>query len=405
MSKEPLWRNPNYQLLWMGQLISATGSQVSQLAFPLLILVLTHSPTDAGLIGALRVLPYLLFSLPAGVLVDRWDRKQLMLWCDVGRALCLASIPFAFIYGQPGLLQLYLVALIEGSLFVIFNLAEVASLSEIVPYPQLPDATAFNEVSTAMTTLIGPALGGALFSLQQMVPFMVDAISYAISVFTLAFLKRHFRQPREQSTRTLRKDLLEGLQWLWGHPQIRFLALIAGISNLLSANYLLILVVLAQHMHATTFEIGLIFTIGGIGGVLGGLLVPFLQKRLSFQSLLIGCFWLWALITACYLLAPNPFVLGLLSFVLFLSWPLANSIQMSYRLSIIPDALQGRVNSVFRLFAYSGQPVGLAITGWLIERVAVAPTVLLTAGGLALVALVTTCNRSFWRGLTRKSCP
>src|ERR1051326_9276537 len=113
-----LWQNRNYLLLWSGQLVSATGTQVAQLAFPLLVLLLTHSATQAGLVGALRTLPYLVFSLPAGALLDRWDRKQVMILCDAGRALCLASIPCAFALGWLSLPQIYTVSLLEGTLFV-----------------------------------------------------------------------------------------------------------------------------------------------------------------------------------------------------------------------------------------------------------------------------------------------
>src|SRR5260370_30873276 len=95
-----LWRNRNYLLLWSGQVVSATGTQVSQLAFPLLVLLLTHSAAQAGLVGALRTLPYLVFSLPAGALLDRSARKRVLIICDAGRALCLGSIPCAFALGQ-----------------------------------------------------------------------------------------------------------------------------------------------------------------------------------------------------------------------------------------------------------------------------------------------------------------
>src|SRR5450432_2324152 len=113
-----LWRNRDYMLLWTGQLVSSVGSQVSQLAFPLLILALTHSPAQAGLAGALRALPYLIFSLPAGALIDRWDRKRVMILSDIVRGLALGSIPLAFALGNLTILQLYIVSTIEGTFFV-----------------------------------------------------------------------------------------------------------------------------------------------------------------------------------------------------------------------------------------------------------------------------------------------
>jgi MFS family permease len=147
----PLWRNREYLLLWGGQMVSSVGSQVSLLAFPLLLLALTHSPAQAGLIGALRGLPYLLLGLPAGALVDRWDRKRVMIICDSGRALALGSIPLALALGHLTVLHLYLVSLIEGTLFIFFNLSETACLPRVVSEEQLPAAVAQDQ-ATYMTS-------------------------------------------------------------------------------------------------------------------------------------------------------------------------------------------------------------------------------------------------------------
>jgi len=101
-----LWRNRDYMLLWSGQMVSSIGTEVSTLAFPLLILALTGSPATAGFAGALRALPYLVFSLPAGALIDRWDRKRVMILCDSGRALSMISIPIALAFGHLSILQI-----------------------------------------------------------------------------------------------------------------------------------------------------------------------------------------------------------------------------------------------------------------------------------------------------------
>src|SRR5713101_9557655 len=138
----PLWRNRDFLLLLGGQAVSSAGSQVSLLAFPLLILAVTRSPVQAGLITGLRGLPFALFCLPAGALIDRWDRKRVMILCAIGRALALGSIPLALALNALTLWQIYLASLIEGSLFVFFNIAEVASLPRVVATAQLPEATA-----------------------------------------------------------------------------------------------------------------------------------------------------------------------------------------------------------------------------------------------------------------------
>src|SRR5690349_2275205 len=182
----PLWRNHDYMFLWGGQVISTLGSAISGVVFPLLILALTGSPAAAGIANALAMIPYVLFSLPAGALIDRWDRKRVMILCDAGRALSLASVPLAMAFGVLTVWQLYANAFIEGSLFVLFNIAEVACLPRVVSKAQLPAAAAQNEAGFGVAGLIGPSLGGALYqAVGQMVPFVLDAVSYGVSVFSL----------------------------------------------------------------------------------------------------------------------------------------------------------------------------------------------------------------------------
>src|SRR5579859_5674471 len=178
----PLWLNRDYMLLWSGQLISSIGTQVSQLAFPLLILAITGSPAQAGIVGALRGLPFVVLCLPAGALVDRWDRKKVMLFCDSGRAIALASIPVALWLGRLSFWQLSLVALVEGTLMTFFSIAEMACLPHVVRKEQLPAATAQNQAIESTSWTLGPFLGGFLYGLGRLVPFLVDAISYVCSV-------------------------------------------------------------------------------------------------------------------------------------------------------------------------------------------------------------------------------
>src|SRR5215467_12536324 len=141
-----LWRNRDYLLLWSGQALSDIGGAVSELAFPLLVLAVTHSPAEAGFVAALRALPAMLFSLLAGVLVDRWDRKRVMLVCDTGRALSLASIPLAYALGHLTIWQLSLNAFLEGTLLIGFALAKTAAVSQVVAQSQLTTAVAQDEL-------------------------------------------------------------------------------------------------------------------------------------------------------------------------------------------------------------------------------------------------------------------
>lgn len=388
-----LWRNLDYMLLWSGQTISTIGTEVSTLAFPLLILALTGSPAQAGFAGALRAFPYLVFSLPAGALIDRWDRKRVMILCDSGRALSMASIPVALALGHVTILQLYLVSLTEGTLFVFFNLAEVACLPRVVEKEQLPAASAQHEVTFGITSLVGPSLGGALYSVARMLPFLADAISYGASVGSLFLIKTKFQQERVNAARNLWVEIREGLVWLWRQPLIRFMAILTGGFNLILSGFALVIIVLAQHQHASSFTIGLIFAAGGIGALVGAFCAPFLQKRLTFAQAIIGTTCLMVVAILLYAIAPNALALGIISALNYALGPIYNVVQFSYRLALIPDALQGRVNSVFRLIAFGGQPLGLALTGLLIQTVGVISTILVCTAGMAVFAVATIANR------------
>jgi MFS family permease len=388
----PLWRNRDYLLLWGGQTVSSVGTQASTLAFPLLILLLTHSPAQAGIAGGLRTLPYVVFSLPVGALIDRWDRKRVMILCDAGRVLALGSIPVAAALGSLTVAQLYLVALVEGSLYVFFNLAEVACLPRVVPAEQLPAATAANMATEATAAVAGPSLSGVLYSLSAMLPFVADAASYSVSVFSLFFIKTRFQGERIVGERRLGAEIREGLAWLWRQPLIRYIAFLTGGWNFASAGLPLLVIVLAQRLGATPALIGVIFAIEGVGGIVGSLIGPAIQKRFRFGAVIVATVWIEALVMPLYAVVPNPLLIGLISAVGFTVGPIYNVVQFSYRLSLIPDELQGRVNSVFRLLAFGFQPLGAALTGVLLQVIQPVPTVLFISGVMLALAVITKLN-------------
>jgi len=375
-----VWRNGDFLRLWVGQAVSAIGSQVSGLALPLLVLALTHSPAKAGGMAALRGLPYLLLCLPAGALVDRWDPRRVMLACDAGRALALASVPLALVFGHLNLTQLCIVTVIEGTLFVFFNQAESNCLVRVVPKEQLGSAVAQNEAVYGISGLLGPSLGGLLYGLGRGVPFLTDAISYAVSVIALLSLKTDVKpMPRDpDDTPHLGREIVEGLRWLYAHHVIRFVAVLTGVLMCTCAGWVLILIVLAQKLGATPFTTGLLIGAGGVGSVAGSLLAVPLQKRFKFGPLMIGSAWVWAITWLFYAFAPNLIALGIVNALSFIVVPIFLGTQYAYRLGQIPDHLQGRVNSVFRLIAFGSGPLGLAVTGVLLQRLGPLWTILIT---------------------------
>ncbi|MDQ6662309.1 MAG: MFS transporter [Chloroflexota bacterium] len=365
---------------------------MSQLAFPLLVLALSGSPAQAGFVGALRLLPFLLLSLPAGALVDRWNRKRVMILCDLGRVLIFASIPLAFIIGHLTVIHLYFAALLEGTFFTFFNLAETASLSNVVATEQLAAAAAQNEATYNFTSLVSPLLGGLLYALSRTLPFLADAISYTFSIGSLFFIHTSFQSARHTTPLRLRTEIREGLLWLWHQPLIRYLSLLTGGINLVFPSSELLVIVLAQRQHTSAAWIGVIFAIGGIGSIIGALLSALVQKKVQFGATIIGVCWLMVAVWPLYIIARNSISLALVFTGMALLGPIYNVSQFSYRTAQTPDELQGRVNSVFRLVAFSLPPMGLALTGILLQQFAFMLTVVAFWLFLLGLALATTLN-------------
>ena len=389
----PLHRNRDFLLLRGGQAVSVLGSRVSNIAFPLLVLTLTGSPAQAGLIGFLNTLPQLLFNLPAGVYVDRWDRRRVMVLCDMGRALALGSIPVALAFHALALPQLAVVAFLEGSLAIFFNLAEGAAIPNVVAREQLTDAYAQNEVVSRGSVMVGQPLGGLLYTFGQAFPFLADAVSYLVSIVSLLFIRTRFQQARApKANRSLRRDLLEGMRWLWGQPFLRVSAfLVAGTNLLFAANYLVV-IVLAQQKHASAATIGLIFGVGGLGGLIGSALAGWLGKRLPLGGVVLGVNWLWAVLMPLIALAPNAATIGAIYAGMVFAGPFWNVTLGAYTRSLVPDELQARVDSVETLIAWGAIPLGSALSGVLLQSTTPVTAVLILSVVMLLIAIAGTLS-------------
>lgn len=389
-----LWRNRSYMLLWGGQVVSTLGSVSAGVVYPLLVLSLTGSPAMAGLVGAARALPYLVFSLPVGALIDRWNRKRVMVVSDIGRCIAVASLPVAIVAGVLTVTQVALVALVEGTLFVFFNIAEVAALPRVVPRSQLPAATAQNQAAFGVAEIAGPSFGTFVWNaFGQAAPFIADAVSYAVSAVSLSLITTPFNAERSAVRRHLGDEVMEGLRWLMGQPLIRYIALLTGGLNFVNASGQLLVIVLATRMGADVGDIGLIFSIGGVGGVAGSLIGGRLQRRFRFGQIIVAAVWIEALLFPLYAVVPAVWMLGATTALLSATGPIYNVVQFSYRVALIPDALQGRVNSTFRLLAFGLTPVGAALGGVLIERIGAVRTVAVFGACFLALAVATSLNR------------
>ncbi len=390
--KDSLWRNRDFLLLMSGQTISTFGSSISGIAAPLLILALTHSPAQAGIAGALEALPFILFSLPAGALVDRWNRKRMMIICDIGRALNLVTLLLALFSGHLTIVQIYINSFLEGSLFVFFSSAQTAALSRVVEKRKLSNVYAIDETLANSAMLIGPSVGSLLYSINNALPFVADVISYIISFISLSWIETPFQQVRIGEQRPLREEIVDGINYLWHNPLFRFMAFYGvGFLAVLSTQSLLV-IVLAQHQHASPVMIGLIFTVGSVGSIVGSVLGGQVQKRLSFSQLIIGLTWLLVILWLLYVVAVNLVLLAVITCGISIVDPLISVVYMSYRMAHTPDEFRGRLNSTHRLIAFSMRPLGMALAGFLLQYAGATVTILTFAAILTVLGLSTILN-------------
>jgi hypothetical protein len=390
----PLRRNRDFVLLQIGQALSTAGSEASGIAYTLLVLALTGSPAKAGLGAFARLVPYALFALPAGVASDRFNRKWLMIWADVVRVLALASLGVSIATGHVTFPQILIVAFIEGTMFVIFNIAEIGAVRSVVPALQLQRAFATEQARMSSVYLAGPPLGGALFGLARSLPFLVDAVSYAFSTGTLLAMRTPFQEEREErETAGIGTLIKEGLAWLWGHAFLRTCALLFVGGNFLFGAMELVLIVAAKRQGYSSAVIGGLVAATGAFSLLGSIAAPRFLRLLPMRTVLVLSAWL-SLGLVAFVIEPNVFVLVAGAAPLIFFNPTVNAMVIGYRVAIVPDRLQGRVNSVARSLALLAFPLGPVFAGLLLASYSVRTTAAVVLAGFVILAIVTTVNRS-----------
>jgi MFS family permease len=388
-----LWHNFDYVLLLSGQAISGFGSETSQLAFPLLVLSLTHSPLQAGIISALRLVPYLVLGLPAGVWVDRVDRKHLMIGCEIIRMLTLASVAFAYSIGQLTFLHLYVAVLIEGSFNVLFRIAELSCIPHVVEKEQVGSAMGLDQAADGVARALGPSFGGLLFSISQLLPFVMDAISYIISLLSLLFIHTSFQREKQPSVqRKLLVDMVEGLNWLWHQPLLRLAPFINFGWILGQSGIPLLIITLMQQQHASSFNTGLIVASSGIGTLIGSFVAPLIQKRFHYKHITIISGWAFLFVWSLYLLTTNPLLLAAITIANNLLIPIQVVTDSAYRVPLTPDKLLGRVNSVYSLIIFSAFAIGSLAVGTLLQLVGPTITILVFSAVYLILAVLVSYN-------------
>jgi predicted MFS family arabinose efflux permease len=385
----PLRRNRDFRWLWTGQAVSALGSQISAVAYPLLVLAMTGSAARAGVAGFSSGLPYLIFPLLAGAVADRWNRKRIMICCDLARLATLASIAAAGMFGAITYPQILVAGFVGGTGFVFFALAQRAAVPVIV-HPRLrAAAVAHNEARTHAATLAGPPLGGLLFGVSRLLPFAADALSYVVSLMTLPFIRTPLQRPRADCLpprARLRRELAEGLAVTWHQPFLRAAAGFSAAVNFILQGVTLAIIVLARDHGASAQLVGIILGAKGIGGLAGAAAAPWLQRRIPAGLVIIGCLWIWGTALAVMVTVPGPVWLCPPGVMLGFTLPAWNVAVQAYRLKLIPNELLGRVSSVTMQLGWGAIPLGSLAAGYLLAGLGPVRAMLVLAAAMVFTA-------------------
>jgi predicted MFS family arabinose efflux permease len=390
----PLRKNRDFILLQVGQTLSTIGSQSTAIAYPLLVLALTHSPARAGVVGFAGVIPWAIFGFGAGVLADRAPRRRVMVTSDVVRIVAIASVIVAIAVHHLTFAHVALVAFVEGTMFVFFNVAEFGALRSVVSTVQLPRAVAAEQARYSTVQLVGPPLGGALFGLGRALPFAANATSVLFSLGSILSIRTPFQEVRDHvEPEPLRAQLGEGLRWLWGRPFLRTCALLFTTTNLIYEGLTLVVVVVGHRQGLSSGEIGGLIAAFGACSLVGSSLAPRLQRLLSMRAIIIGSVWV-PLTISLFVLFPNVYVLLAVIVPMMLFLPTTNATVIGYRVAVVPDRLTGRVNSAARTIALCGAPLGPLSAGLLLSTTSPRLTIAAYSLFLLVPALIGTWSPS-----------
>ena len=384
MSSVPLRRNRDFVLLQAGQLLSSLGTQSTVIAYPLLVLALTHSASQAGIVSFARTLPLALFALPAGLVADRIPRKRVMIAADVVRVAALAALTSVVLAHDASYWVVPAVAFAEGTGASFFLAAQPGAMRAVVPKFQLATATSILTARFAIVRLAGPPLGGALFGITRSLPFLADAVSYAFSTGSLLAMRTPFEEEREPDEARLAHQLSEGLRFLWREPLLRTLAFIFALANFILPGITLALVVVGRRQGLTSGEIGGL--VAAFGGALfvGSLLAAPVRRLLPPRAVIVLELWTWAGCTL-FLAWPSVYVLAGALIPTGLAIPATDSVVSPYMLSLPPDRLVGRTQAAFATFSQLVIPLGPLAAGFLLADVSARATIAVFAvSGLAL---------------------
>jgi MFS family permease len=397
-----LFRHPDFLKLWTAETISVFGSAITQLALPLIAAtVLDVTPFEFGLLTTIEFLPFILFSLPAGVWVDRLRRRPILILGDLGRALAIASIPIAFYFDALTIWQLYIVGFINGILTVFFDVAYQSYLPSVVERDQLVDGNSKLEITRSASQILGPGLAGILIGFFR-APFamVLDAVSYFVSALFLTWIRRPeppivaHDEVASGPKPSMRQEISVGLRYVTGHRWLRNIAATTGTSNLFGnvVNAILILY-LVDERGLGAEAIGFAFSVASVGFLVGALTTNRLTSRVGVGRMLVASAIGFSVSNLPIAFAPDALIWpalaisGLIGGFCGTAW---NINQVSLRQAITPTRMQGKMNATMRFIVWGTIPLGAILGGALGGIIGLHETIIVGAiGGLLAFIPVT----------------
>jgi MFS family permease len=405
--KGGLWRHGDFLKLWAGETISMFGSQVDDLAIGFVaILVLDATAFEVAVLGTLNFLPFIIFSLPAGVWVDRLRRRPILIGGDFARAALLATIPLAYVADVLTLWHLYAVVFLVGLCQVFFDVAYQSYLPSLVERDQIIEGNSKLEVSRSAAQVTGPGLAGALVEIFT-APYavLVDAASFVASGLFLLRIRKHEEKPvaaRDENGQkpSMWSELQEGLRFVLSNPNLRAQAGCTATSNLFSSvAFSIFLVFAVRELGLSAALIGLVFSIGAAGSFLGAFTARRISARFGIgpTSIVMASVFGPSFLLVAFAPAGDAAIPFLVVAQLFFGFSVVvyNIAQVSYRQAICPPRLQGRMNSVMRFMVWGTIPIGTLAGGVLATWVGLRETILIGAigGGSAFLWLLLSPQR------------
>ncbi len=394
-AERSLWRDGNFLTMWSGQALAQLGSQVTELAIPVLaVLLLNATELEVGFLNAAGVAAFLVVGLPAGAWIDRMRKRHVMIWADAARAVALAALPLLWWAGLLQMWHLYAVALVVGVATVFFDVSYQSIIPSLVRPSQIAEANGKLEATHELANIGGPAVGGWLIGVVAAPIAILATVGTYVASFVALLLTRDREQPRAADDHgPILREIGEGMRWVFGNPLLRRIVATTGLFNFSSTLSMTLLpIFLLRELGLSPAAMGVIFSLGAFGGLVGAIATPHIvrvigeARAIPVSAIAFG-------VVACFLPLAATFpavafpLLVAQGFVASFTVLLYNITQVTFRQRITPSRLLGRMNASIRFCVWGVMPIAALAAGGLGTWLGVVPTMWIGAIGQVLSAL------------------